>query len=207
MRYLSFVLALATLSVGAPALADSLSYNNVGSVATASVLTASATGSITGSFIGQNAFDTSAVRMVDITTGYTSGFFFNNHGTSAGATANFGSVNAGDVIVFELFNFNTGLTLATDAAHSADGLNHGYEVPFGGGKLNGVDGLPGGTFVGMEDLTGDYSDWDYDDTVFFFTNVASAPITGHAPEPGTLALLGTGLLGAAGLLGRRLYAR
>jgi hypothetical protein len=207
MRYLSVILALASFSASVPAVADTISYGNAGSITPTSVLTASTTGSITGYFLGQSAYDTSVIRLVDVTSGYTSSYFFNNHSTAAGTTANFGSVNAGDILVFELFNFDTGLTLATDPSHSVDGVNHGFEAAFGGGALNGVSGLPAGTFVGMEDLAGfEGSDFDYDDTTFFFTNVGNT-VTGHAPEPGTLALLGTGLLGAAGVLGRRLYPR
>jgi hypothetical protein len=204
MRYLSVILALASFSASVRAVADTISYGNVGGIAPTSVLTASTTGNVTGYFIGQSAFDTSVIRMVDVTSGYTSGYLFNNHSTAAGTTANFGSVNAGDILVFELFNFDTGLTLATDPSHSVDGVNHGFEAAFGGGTLNGVSGLPAGTFVGMEDLVN--GDFDYDDTTFFFTNVGNT-VTGHAPEPGTLALFGTGLLGAAGALGRRLYRR
>jgi hypothetical protein len=204
MRVLSYILALTTLSVGGSAMADTISYSTPGTIAQTNVLTANTTGSIIGLFIGQDAGDTSVIRMIDVTSGYTSGYFFNNHATAAGTAANFGSVTAGDILVFELLDLNSGLTLATDPTHSVDGVNHGFEASFGGGTLNGVSGLAGGTFIGMEDLVN--GDFDYNDNTFFFTNVSAIPAA-HLPEPGTLALLGTGILGAAGFVRRRISDR
>src|SRR5947209_6242983 len=101
MRYLSALLALAVLSAGAPALlADSIPYANPGTIAPETTLTATATGSIIGYFVSQSAGNTSVIRLVDVTSGYTSGYFFNNHATAPGTTQNFGSVNAGDTLVF-----------------------------------------------------------------------------------------------------------
>ena len=53
----------------------------------------------------------------------------------------------------------------------------------------------------MEDLTHSKSDLDYNDDQFLFTNVATSAAT---PEPASLALLGTGLLGAVGTLRRHI---
>ncbi len=49
------------------------------------------------------------------------------------------------------------------------------------------------TYVGFEDLLGG-GDRDYDDLRFSFTNTTSEPGT-TIPEPGTLLLLGSGLIG------------
>jgi hypothetical protein len=61
--------------------------------------------------------------------------------------------------------------------------------------INGLAG-PGVNFtiVGWEDLTAPQaSDWDYNDLIFVFSNLASTPV--NVPEPTTLALLGAALAG------------
>jgi hypothetical protein len=199
MRRLSVVLALASLAGGAPALlADSIPYANPGTPAPFTTLVAQSNGNVTGYFLGQSAGDDSIIRMVDVTSGYTSAYFFPNHSTAVGASANFGSVNFGDILVFELLDLTSGFTLSTDAAANVDGDNHGYAVAFAGGLL-GSETYPAGTYIGMEDTP--WFDYDYNDNQFLFTNVAPAP------EPGTLLLLGTGILGAAGTLRRKMFAR
>jgi hypothetical protein len=196
---LSVVLALASLAGGTPALlADAIPYANVGTPAPLTTLVAQSTGSVTGYFLGQSAGDDSVIRMVDVTSGFTSSYFFPNHSTAVGTTASFGSVNAGDILIFELLDLTNGRTLSTDAAANADGDNHGYAALFAGGLL-GSETYPAGTYIGMEDTL--WGDYDYNDNQFLFTNVAPAP------EPGTLLLLGTGILGAAGTLRRKMFAR
>jgi hypothetical protein len=196
---LSVVLALASLAGGAPALlADSIPYANAGSPAPTYTLVAQSTGNITGYFLGQSAGDDSVIRMVDVTSGATSSWFFPNHSTAVGTSANFGSVNAGDILIFQLLDLNQSLTLSTDPSANADGYTHGYATAFSGGLL-GSQTYPAGTYLGMEDLL--WGDYDYNDNQFLFTNVASAP------EPGTLFLLGTGMLGVAGTLRRKMFAR
>jgi len=189
--------------------ADPIPYSNPGTLAAASALTATSTGDVTGYFAGQSSAHNSVVRLVDLTSGYVSAYFFTNHSTIDGTSANFGSVNAGDTLIFELYNQTLGLTFATDPSHSVDGLNHGYEANFAGGFLNGVV-LPSGVYIGMEDLPGG-GDLDYNDNTFLFTNVSIARATttaaATAPEPGSLVLLGTGVLGAAGALRRKLATR
>jgi hypothetical protein len=109
MHRLSVVLALASLAVGAPALlADSIPYANVGSPAPTTTLVAQNTGSVTGYFLGQSAGDDSVIRMVDVSSGYTSAYFFMNHSTAVGTSANFGPVNSGDILIFELLDLSNG---------------------------------------------------------------------------------------------------
>ncbi|HEY6376284.1 MAG TPA: PEP-CTERM sorting domain-containing protein [Edaphobacter sp.] len=186
------------------AAADTIPYGNAGTIASQSTLTAASTGSITGYFVSQSAGDDDSIRMIDVNTGWVSDYFFANHSTAVGATADFGHVNAGDTLVFELYNYSTGQLFASDGSHSVDGVNHAYTTDFAGGILNGTS-FGAGTFVGMEDLPNGSSDFDYNDDAFIFTNVASVGDPSPVPEPSSLLLLGTGALGAAGALRRKLF--
>ena len=201
------LLALA-LVVSLPAFADGcIPYCNIGTIAPTNVFTADSTGDITGYFIqggaasGGGAADLDFVRMLDITTGTMSPWLFNNQTSLPGDTADFGFVNAGDTLVFELQNVTLGgIILASDPTLSDDGVNHAYATHFSGGILNGAL-IPAGTYVGMEDLPNGESDWNYNDDSFVFTGVTA----GTTPEPGTLALFGSGIVGLAGFARRKLY--
>src|ERR1700685_4260375 len=104
MRQITAALFLLAFAAPAALLADAIPYGNVGNIAPTSVLTATATGNITGYFYSGQAADTDYVRMVDVTAGTTSAWYFNNQTTATGTVQNFGSVTAGDTLVFELEN-------------------------------------------------------------------------------------------------------
>ena len=66
--------------------------------------------------------------------------------------------------------------------------------------------VPAGVYIGFEDLYGG-GDMDYNDNQFLFTNVGTPTPTGVTPEPSSFLLLGTGILGAAGAVRRKLATR
>ena len=203
MPFRSFAVLVCLAAGSLFAAADTIPYGNVGTIAPQSSLIAAANGNITGYFVSQSAGDDDSIRMIDVTTGTISNYFFANHSTAIDAVADFGPVNAGDTLVFELYNVSTNQLFASDGSYSVDGVNHAYTAAFAGGLLNG-DTFPGGTYVGMEDLPNGSSDFDYNDDAFVFTNVATRS-TSPIPEPSSLLLLGTGALGAVGAIRRKLF--
>jgi len=179
-----------------PAMADPIPYGTPGKVAPTNAFVATATGNITGYFYGFSAADDDQIQMCDVTLSYCSAYTFDNQTTAVGTSFDFGSVNMGDTLVFNLDNLTTGYVLSSLPADSADGINHAYATAYAGG----YDGIPAGTFLGMEDLIQSNSDLDYNDDEFVFTG---ASIVG-TPEPAGLALLGIGLLGVFAFRRRQL---
>jgi hypothetical protein len=200
MRSITVAVACIVLSAGPSALfADQIPYANVGTVAPTVALTAASTGNVMGYFYSASAGDTDYVRLYDVTTNTYSAWLFDNQTPGADTPQVFLSVNAGDTLVVELENTNLGdMILSSDPSYSADGVNHAYVTAFSGDK-----GIPSGTFIGMEDLPKGISDFDYNDDTFVFTNIDPPGV----PEPGSLALLGTGVLSAAGIVRRRMRNR
>jgi hypothetical protein len=170
---------------------DIIPYPNVGTIAPTVPLLATATGDIDGYFYGFSAGDLDLIQMCDITQGTCSAFGLPNQTTTVGTEDDFGSVFAGDVIVFNLENTDNGDTiLSSDPTLSADGINHAYITPYTDTGSTAEAGIPPGIFVGMEDLSlSQGTDLDYNDDQFVFTNVSMNVV----PEP-SLVILCAGFL-------------
>jgi len=178
---------------------DIIPYPNVGFQAPTVALTATATGPIDGFFYGASAADLDLVEMCDLTASTCSGYELPN--TSAiGTEVDFGSVTAGDTIIFNSENTSTSDTiLSSDPSMSADGINHAYITPYTATGITAIAGIPPGTFVGMEDLSlSQGTDLDYNDDQFVFTNVGA-----QVPEP-SLLIVCIGLVGLLPVARRKL---
>jgi hypothetical protein len=190
--------------------ADPLVYGNIGTIAP-TVNLAALGSSVTAYYAGSSAGDLDEIDVIDVTDGKSTGDIFMNNGknqAALGASVTLSGTSAGDTIIVDLFNANTGEIFSSDPADSADGVNHAYMTPF-----TASDFLPGlgtgGTgdyFIGMEDLAVPYSDLDYNDEDIVLTGVKDPPSGISAEEPGGIVLLGTGMLVAAGLVRRRVVA-
>jgi hypothetical protein len=128
--------------------------------------------------------------------------FFGNQpnpgSVAAGTSVTLYGASAGDKLQLDMVNTSTGNTLTSDPSTSPDGISHAYDTMFTGTIPDSSVAITNGVYIGMEDLTrAESSDFDYNDDQYVMTGVSTTP------EPGTLLLLGTGLLGLALILFRK----
>lgn len=188
-------------------MADSVPYANVGAAAPVVPLTAAATGAITAYFAGANTAGNDLIRLYNVTQSTFSAWTLSSGTSTLGQSFSLGTANRGDVLVFQLINYalmnpatGTYPILASDPAYSDDQLNHTYVTGYAG-----AGSIPAGTYLAFEDYLGGY-DFDYNDDTFVVTNLSTSAAA-PTPEPGSLLLIGTGLLTGFGLLRHRVRNR
>ncbi len=197
------------LSMGQVAFADAIPYPTPGTPnAITYTFTAASTGTITAYFAGSTAaFDNQLGMLVNgVSTGIVG---LDNHSSFLGQSLVLGNVNAGDTLVFVLVDLTLGKNAYSDpsmnVAYDSPGYgfhNHVYATPYTQTSPI-IDSIPKGTFVSFEDLPFPGSDFNYNDEDFVFTNVQAS---NRVPEPSSVILFGSGLIGAAGALRRKLFS-
>jgi len=132
-------------------------------------------GTVSVTFSGSSASYTSTLYL----EGYGELFASN---VATGTTIEIGGFEAGQELTFSILVQNTGQTYFTGTGSlNADGVAHAS-----------VENSEAGTSVGFEDLYGG-GDRDYNDVMFSFSNTNTKLV--QNPEPATILLFGSGLLG------------
>lgn len=207
MKTAAIILGLSSIPFVAAASAQ-VPYANMGTPAPTQYITATNTGDVQATLFSGLGFDDDRIGLIDLTTGYDSGFVVYTHQAPLGTLYDFGHVNAGDRLEFYLKNNNpvdAAQTFYSDPSLSTDGYNHVYEYHLGGPDATGK--IADATFLGFQDIPEGY-EWSGDTFNASALEASNLTLSSVAPtpEPGTLVLLGTGILGIAGGIRRRLSA-
>jgi hypothetical protein len=186
---------------------ESLPVAHDGAIPSGSVeeLIATGTGqvSISADFLNENAGDEDQLFLYavkggsytlapGVALGGTGAYLFDNDHSTANVPLSLGTFSAGDELVFELKDLNSGKDWlsGSDTSMNPDGGKDHFDVA----GTSTTAGVPT-TTVGVEDAT----DFDYNDLVFSFSGVSAQTVPDAA---GTMTMLGLGLTGLTAF-GRR----
>jgi hypothetical protein len=160
--------------------------------------TAVDSGDIVAYFVGKGGAEyvnTISISINGVETGISG---LNNQTSAYGDSVNFGHANAGDTIVFSLYVSDIGRTWSSTKANNIDGVNHVFSSGY-----TGDESIPAGLYVAFEDFKGHDADFNYLDEQFVISNVTNGRDTPEVPVPAAAWLMGSGLLGLAGVARRR----
>jgi hypothetical protein len=173
--------------------ASTIPYSNLGQVNLQSYsLVANESGDINVWFAGKGTATHQDLLTAFVNGASTGIVGLDNQTSTIGQYLNFGHVNTGDTIVFQLIDLSSGANWFTNNAQNEDGVNHAYMTTFAGG-LVGSSVVPAAIYLGFEDVVACASDLNYQDLQFYM----STGSTGAVPEPSTWAMMILGFAGVA----------
>lgn len=181
-----------------PAIASTISYQNVGVENKATYSFQSNGGDISATYLGTGAAYEEKLGLL-VNGKVVSPMIFEDHHTSIGSTFDFGSFAKGSTLTFFIKVQQNGQTFYSDASKNNDGANHIYSA-----AMPATSTTPASTYVGFEDLSANRKlapdqeinvDYNYTDEQFSFTNVEVSAV----PLPASAPMFGAALLGLAGL--------
>jgi hypothetical protein len=208
-RFALMAASLMTLDLAVPpsTQGDPIPYPNMGHYnATTYSFVAASSGDVIGYFAGTDAAFDNRVGLLVNGVLTSAGYGLDDHSSSIGQSFDFGHVNAGDTLVFDLDILTLGahvysdpsLNIPYDSPGETVGHNHVYSTAYTATSPV-IDSIPPGMYLAFEDESFPNSDYSYADENFVFTNVQLA-----VPEPASIISmwLGLGGLGVIAIIRR-----